>query len=354
MPRPNTGYRLVPTDHGYELRWTEPGGHSRRSRLGTSNLQAAELRRAQIVQEHRGLSAAPGDELTVSAILSAYEREHCPNAAAGQEVISAVLPRLVEHFGHLTPRQVTVDLCVSYKPPKMVGGGNVSQASIRNHLAYLGAAFSWAVKTKRMLKQDVPYIARPRASKPRDRVLTSDEHKSLLDAAASKRKGNRMTRVERFLHIAREAPWRRARIERLTWFSVNWEARFIDPRNPAERATKKRVAVLPISDDLYPVLREMYEQRESEFVLDTDRDIYCSFVRIVTAAKLGPEVTPHTYRHTWATDAIMSGVSVEETAKALGNTPAMVRSTYAHLQPDYLRPAMNFRKPPARGERETG
>ena len=342
--RRNTGYRLVLTPHGYELRWTEPGGHSRRTRLGTKDLQTAELRRAQIVQERSGQANVTGAELTVATVLSAYEKEHCPTITDGDNLRSAVLPRLWDHFGHLTPRQVTVDLCMAYKPIKLVGDGTMAAPTIRHHLAILRAAFGHAVKTRRLLQQDVPYIALPPAGKTRDRVITDDEHRKLLDAAAAQRTDNRMTRVERFLWIARYAPWRRRRIETLTWFAIDWERGIIDPRSAGERDTKKRVSVLPISDDLFPVLTMMHEQKINEWVLDSDRDIYNAFVRIVKLAGLDDGVTPHAYRHTWATDAVTSGKSIEEVARVLGNTPGMVRSTYAHLEPGYLRSAVNFRK----------
>ena len=47
----------------------------------------------------------------------------------------------------------------------------------------------------------------------------------------------------------------------------------------------------------------------------------------------GDAVTPDSLRHTFASWAILAGVPVNAIADQLGNTPAVVLSTYAHLWP---------------------
>jgi integrase len=55
------------------------------------------------------------------------------------------------------------------------------------------------------------------------------------------------------------------------------------------------------------------------------------------AAGLGPEVTPHILRHTFASWAVQAGHSFAKIAAALGTTEGAVEATYAHLSPDALR-----------------
>jgi integrase len=54
-------------------------------------------------------------------------------------------------------------------------------------------------------------------------------------------------------------------------------------------------------------------------------------------AGLGPDVTPNTLRHTFASWAIQRGVPLFHVAKALGHaSTAMVEKHYGHLAPDHL------------------
>ena len=57
----------------------------------------------------------------------------------------------------------------------------------------------------------------------------------------------------------------------------------------------------------------------------------------------GGRITPHTLRHSWATQAARAGVSMWEIAGVLGDTIATVSRVYAHHSPDHLRSAVNFR-----------
>jgi integrase len=52
-------------------------------------------------------------------------------------------------------------------------------------------------------------------------------------------------------------------------------------------------------------------------------------------------VTPHTFRHTWATWAAQRGVPLFEIAGMLGDTMKTVEKNYAHHHPDHLRGAVN-------------
>jgi integrase len=54
-------------------------------------------------------------------------------------------------------------------------------------------------------------------------------------------------------------------------------------------------------------------------------------------AGLGPDVTPHTLRHTFASWAVQDGHPFSLVAEALGMTEAMVRRVYGHLAPEHTR-----------------
>lgn len=49
---------------------------------------------------------------------------------------------------------------------------------------------------------------------------------------------------------------------------------------------------------------------------------------------------PHTLRHTFASHAILNGISPGEVAEAIGTTEAIVKRVYGHLSENYTRPAV--------------
>ena len=53
-------------------------------------------------------------------------------------------------------------------------------------------------------------------------------------------------------------------------------------------------------------------------------------------------VTPHTFRHTWATNKIMAGENIKDVAEFMGDTEKTVRDNYEHLAPNYLAHMVNW------------
>lgn len=64
-----------------------------------------------------------------------------------------------------------------------------------------------------------------------------------------------------------------------------------------------------------------------------------AFARAVTAAGLGPDVTPHTLRHTAATWGMQAGADVWKLAGLLGMTPQTLIDNYGHWHSEIGREA---------------
>jgi integrase len=149
-----------------------------------------------------------------------------------------------------------------------------------------------------------------------------------------------MTRGERFLWLGLETGARSEAIRQLTWDRVDWETKTIDFNVPGRKRTKKRRAVVPISQALMPVLKRMYEQRNSDLVLDTESELARLINRIADRAGIAG-VTPHVLRHTAATHMARRGVPLWIVAKVLGDTIATVERIYAKHAPEDLRGAVD-------------
>ena len=106
--------------------------------------------------------------------------------------------------------------------------------------------------------------------------------------------------------------------------------------------TKKKKPVVPIRSDLREYLEGLRKTQAGElghFVLGHSGDIRKALDAVTKRA--GVEgVTPHVFRHTYATHASMQGVPLGDIARILGDTIATVEKVYAKFQPGYLQGAM--------------
>lgn len=103
-----------------------------------------------------------------------------------------------------------------------------------------------------------------------------------------------------------------------------------------ELQTAKRRPPIPMSTRLADFLGRAHDERINEYVLDNKVDVKSGLDRVNRILDI-EGVTPHTFRHTWATRAAEDGVAMMKIAQFLGDTVQTVEKNYLHLSPDYLR-----------------
>lgn len=343
MPRANKGPYIKLNKHGVYDIIHYAKGRARPLSTGTSDEAAAQKALAQYILGHRQLVEEGG--IVVRDAWELYRREHiAKKPGMDTERANYAWKQLEKDFAHKIVQQLATEEFEAYTQKRLMW---VQGSTVRRELSALTACFNYLVTTKRLKVHEVPYIPLPPNNEPKDRWLDAEEITHLLSTAEQRRcklqgeQAKRLSRVERFLWIALHTGARRRVVEKLEWSRVHFERGLID-FNFGGPKTKKRKPIVPISDDLMPVLRRAYEERTGPFVLDISGSIRKAFERCVAAAGI-PGVTRHTLRHTWATHAAMNGVDLKDIALVLGNSLRMVMQVYAHHQPEYLRKAVNFK-----------
>ena len=286
--------------------------------------------------------------LTVEEAWEIYEAEHIPTlAVSGQDLTRFCWQNLRRHFGPLLPREVDQKVVNAYVRARRAGriGRASKDVTIRREIAYLFSALRFAAKLRAIRPEDVNQVTPPATPLVAKRYLSIEEIQKLLDAAASMRRGDRLSRLERFIWLALETASRKTAILRLTWDRVDFEAGRIDFREPGVVVTKKRRAIVPISSSLLPVLLRAKEERTGRYVLDTATDGIWSSMQIAWAKAFdgaptgrgrcpkGNGIGPHTLRHTAATMMARNDVSMFTVAGILANTPQITERVYAHYAP---------------------
>lgn len=346
----------VTADGTYYAFWSD-ARRSKRKSMGTSDSAVAQERFAHwlLVRNDKSQGEAV---YTVRDCWTVYDAKHVQKNVASTATLAFAWKALEPHFGAMLVPQVDQDAVDDYTDKRTSGrlGRKVKEPTVRRELCALFACLNFCATQKMFPASAVEKVKLPSAGEPRDRWLTTTEMQSMLAAAARLRRGDRLSRGERFLWLALATAGRMSALLDLTWNRVDFETNVIHLDVPGREKTKKRRASVPISSDLLPVLKRAFDEREGSLVLDNKASVWTTIQLIAIEAGLGgvkpkntrlekPKATgisPHTLRHTAATHMARRGVPLWIIAKVLGNTLAMVEKVYAKHCPDDLRAAVNM------------
>lgn len=325
LERPN--YRLERNDFGiWTIYWTEnrvPRSYSTRTRDET---EARPLFDQWVAfREQPQLPSNP----TVSAILTHYlaDRKGHVSAYATLEYACKALKR---HVGNLLPEQITKRMYWTKRKREGVSDGTIIREGVT-----LRAAFEVAVEDKLIPASVVPKISLPPSPPPRDRWLTREEVGKLLAGATTPH-----TRL--FIQLGIGTAGRKEALEGLTWDRVDLERSRIELALPGRAQSKKRRAVVPINPELRIALEEAKKVAVSDHVIEWRGEPVGNIKKGFAAAAKRADIkrcTPHVLRHTAATWMVMNGVPIEEVARYLGDTVAVVERVYGKHSPDFLKRA---------------
>lgn len=326
----------------YYVHWTD-GRRSKRVSTRTKDLAAAKVFLAQWLLMEKE-QPAPGAVFTVADLWALYNGKHIERNVASPETADFSWKNLEPHFGKLTLAEVTQDVVEKYEEKRKSGkiGRKSVSSTVRRELIALRACFNWCAEPKRRIidPKTLPVFDLPEDGEPRDRWLRLEEIQRLHKAAVELRRGDRLSRGERFLWLALETAARKEAILQLTWDRVDFETGVIHYDVPGRKQTKKRRAAPPISSGLRAVLERAYEERRGDLVMDNGAEVWRLIKNIADRAKVA-DVSPHVLRHTAATHMARNGVPLYHIAGVLGNSLAMVEKVYAKHAPEALRAAVN-------------
>lgn len=302
-----------------------------------------------------------GEIMTVREVLQNYWN-HRGLASSTRDNWRSRISALDYHLGHLVVADLDANVLFAYVKNRERGSevipafGQSTTFRLRkgtpsSHNAELKGVLVGAVdfaircgliepKYKLMfyLKYDTPGA--------RERWLRREEAAAIIAKAKADREKkfpNKARRVYMFLVLALFTGARRNAIMDLTWDRVDFENNTVDFRTKT-KTTKRRVIV-----QMMPELRAiLLEERQAEhtrgqtYVTGNRRSgsISADVREFLDKLKLY-DVTPHTFRHTWATWATQDGVPPKLICEYLGMTMNTYESTYAHHDPARYGPAVN-------------
>lgn len=365
MPRPRKGARLYLREReGREATWIiRDGAKEIGTGCGASDLRGAE----EAFGTYLGKRHKPdfGDHtpasVLVADVIALYAKD---KAAEGPTAVTAGyhFANLLPFWGEKTCADVSGASCREYVAWRMSGGTGrkVGESTARRELQTFSAALGYAYR-ERKVDRPIP-VTFPEEAPSRDRWLTRWEAARLIAGALGWRVSahDRVTReptkmrrwhkphyhVARFILIALGTGTRHDAILKLRW-GVNAAGGWIDldkglvyRRGEGQIETRKRRTPVPMSRRLKAHAHRWRKQTVIGPVEYAGRLILKErrgFREACERAELGDDVVPHVLRHTYATWAVLSGVSLSRVARAMGASEKMVEKVYGHHEPEFLR-----------------
>ena len=183
----------------------------------------------------------------------------------------------------------------------------------------------------------VPKVTLPDEGEHRERVLERKEVAAMLRAARKLKQPH----VARFILIGLYTGTRHNAILKLQWTnalaggSVDLDRGIIYRRGSAERDTSKRRPPVKVGRRMLAHLtRWSKESNTCENVIHyygrPMRKMKRAWAHVVREAGLGPEVTPHTLRHTCTSWLLWQGLSIWEVGGIIGADASTVERIYGH------------------------
>lgn len=307
---------------GFALVFYE-NGKRRRRQLASEDRQSAEA-------EARKLWASGDDSSpwTVGRIMNGYVASIAEKPSHGrrQDAWKAMRP----FWENVDPDLVDEEMCRAYRRRR-----TAADSTVRYELLQLSTALKWGRSERHISAQ--PSLWLPSTPEREPKHLSRGEFDQFFDAVKADH-----ARVYVMLGLHTVA--RPSAILDLTWDRVDFMRRQIDFRPPGRAQTSKRRTVVPIGDDLLPVLQSAFEARTCEFVIERGGRKVANVKKAFQAAskRSGIHATPYTLRHTGAVWAAEGGVSMAELAQFMGHDDdRTTQKHYARFSPDHLRSVVN-------------
>lgn len=334
----------------WTVAWRENG--KRRYKHGLASKEEAERVRAKIAgliaQGRTGLPPDPKTVPTLDAFASGdtgWLARRKKTHRAGAEDEYRWKKHLRDHFGHLRPSQVDQAAIRRFVELKLAEGLN--PATIRILIAILSGLFVELVEDGRA--QANPCRALPRAIRRLMKPTHDPRTTPFLERGEDVRRV--FLALEEPLNVAfaigAMAGLRTGEVFALRWEHVDLGARRIHVRESVKGPLKdKDSRMVPILDGLLPVLRERKAASGGKGLIvpplrrdgkKIDKATPGNFLRAaLKACELQREGLGwyECTRHTFASQWVMAGGSIEKLKEILGHYSVTMTERYAHLKPE--------------------
>lgn len=240
---------------------------------------------------------------------------------------------LAPHFGHRLGDKITRDDCHAYYEARQRAG--MADSTIRTELELLRACLRGRYGDK------AAPMWIPPSSAPRDRYLTREELRELLERIET-------PHVRLFVILAVTTGARMSAILDAKWDQVDLERGTIHYDPAGRHRTNKRRPMVPLNARALEALKEAKRGALTDYIIEWNGERVRSVKKAIrsAAARSGVPCSPHVFRHTAGVWMAEADVPMHKIAQYLGHTSSKVTErVYARFSPSFMRDAaeaLNF------------
>jgi integrase len=315
----------------------------RRVSTGCAALQIAEAEAAleAFIAENRAINTKQRDiaHIPCADVLSVYLDSLPDNSSRPTRL--AHIANLAGFWDAKMLNAVTAAQCRAY-----VAARPVKSSTARLELKTLQTAINHWHRESPL--SAVPRVTLPVPTPPKERVLNRKEVAALLRACRKTRDNNQVmaTHVARLIRLCLATGSRSGAMLALGWLPqvkggwVDVENGIIYRRAAGEaNSTKRRPPTMLTENDRRMCARwkRIDVEKGISAVINFHggpvKKLRRSWAAVVKAAGLGPEITPHTLKHTAVTWMVMDGMPLLTISRITGTDMSTLEKVYAHFMP---------------------
>ncbi len=338
---------------GFYLRYVDSDGKRKQKASHQPTREAARRMlveiEARVARGLAGIAEPVAPSLTVAQLVERFLIEYRRPAIkcmTNYRLFAATrLRRSLPHIGHRPADAVTPAELAKMRDTL---GETLSPASVKDSLAYLATAYSWALKLKLVGSNPMVGLERPTAASSVE-FFSQVEVLNILRTAQKRAESGKLLDIALVacLRLALHAGLRKGELLGLRWMDLDLDAQRLTvarsykglPKSGKPRylrlpsacipALRSWRAVCPFSKEgqVFPPLPGWAHSTKAMLGLPA---------LLIAAGVRQPAHPWHACRHTFASHYVMAGGNILVLQRILGHSDVKMTMIYAHLAPDFL------------------
>jgi integrase/recombinase XerD len=242
-----------------------------------------------------------------------------------------------------TLNQVTADHLTAYV--RALYDVGLAATSIQRTVSALRGYFAFAVAEGAVVVDPTELLESPRSTRYLPSVLTIEEIEKILAAVDTKKRGG--VRDRAMLETLYATGMRVSELAVCIQENILWDEGLV---RIFGKGSKERI--MPIGEVALDWIKQYYETERPFFARpDSDSTVFLNvrgkalsrmgiwkiIQKYVAMAGIGKHVSPHTFRHSFATHLLEGGADLRTVQEMLGHANIVTTEIYTHVDREYLK-----------------